>query len=111
MDKKEDNILFFKPKPEIAEKNLKKFCKTAETQAINLDIILSSCIEKNEFTSFYQYLYSEIEFHGGINIVSEKIKMNPQKVRQILYSNKEPSITFLSKILEILGLRLNIAAI
>ena len=111
MARKDDNILFFRPRPEKAKENLKNFCKTVETQAINLNIILSDCIEKNNFNLLYQYFLSEIEFRGGINVICEKIKMNPNKVRQTLRSQKEPGITFLSKMLEMLELKLNVSAI
>lgn len=109
MDEKEDNLLFFRPRPENAEENLRKFCKAAETQALNLSIILSQCICKNDFDLLYQYLYSEIEFRGGINVLCEKVKINPNKVRQILRSEKEPSIISLSKILEMLDFKLNVS--
>ena len=108
MDKENNNILIFREKPENIKKKIEKICKAAEVQANNLDIILSQCVIENDYIILYEYLTSEIEFRGGLYKFCEQIKMTPDCLRKFLHSEKEPSLSILTKVLNGLGFAIRI---
>lgn len=87
---------------------LRKTLKVDETKANNLTIMLSMCIEENDYSNFYKYLNSEIKFCGGIKILSEKIDVNLIEVKKFLNSKRQPNLKLLSGILNGLGYNLKI---
>ncbi|GEM_PF-5635035 len=105
---KDNNILYFRQKPENAEDNLKKHFKLDKTQAQNLSIILSECIRNNDFSILYDYLISEITSRGSFTDFCANIKTNPRVVRKFFQSHNTPDIVFLSKVLNGLGFNLTI---
>lgn len=100
-----DNLLFFSNTNKTVE-NLQKVLKVDENQENNLNIILSMCIKENNYKLFYKYLYSEINFRGGISNFSEKVEISQIKIRNFLHSNIQPDLNILSKILNELGFSL-----
>ena len=103
----DDNILFFN-NPEKVAKQLRKVFDADGNQANNLSGILYTCIKNNNYEMFYEYLFSEIEFRGGIVSFANENKLNQIELRKFLRSSRKPDFVMLSKVLDGLNFTLKI---